>query len=96
MKLKLKQNIGMSVDIAVIDTVQKHIRINKLGLSCAKLSITWSWLSSVLALEHRVVALRSQVWKMLKQAGAELCQAQSSLGELPTNKWLANSLQVAS
>ena len=24
MKLKLKQNIGMSVDIAVIDTVQKQ------------------------------------------------------------------------
>ena len=27
MKLKLKQNIGMSVDIAVIDTVQKQNRI---------------------------------------------------------------------
>ena len=31
MKLKLKQNIGMSVDIAVVDTVQKWNKIKLLN-----------------------------------------------------------------
>ena len=40
MKLKLKQNIGMSVDIAVIDTVQKQNRIkNKMRSLTRKIEI---------------------------------------------------------
>ena len=42
---KVKQNFGMSVNIAVVDTAKNYIKllnkkieIDKLGLSCAKLS----------------------------------------------------------
>ena len=57
MKLKLKQNIGMSVDIAVIDTVQKQNRIkNKMKSLNRKIEI-----------ENEVMEKKSNMKLKLKQ-----------------------------